>query len=219
MKNIKKPSLKTTVITATVAVLAFIFIINPVVGIVKTQKKLDETSGRPAVTIPVKDSPETPTTELKTETEPQTAPATPQTPTAPAPSSGTYKPNTTPKNPYVAPVCTKTITPYKTNILIASYLGSSTTTVSGGTDGWTETCTADSTGDVPYRVPRNPVDKNIYVGTGGVTATTQPRSSQPEPDQLDRIRADCSVQLSVHGSQEAYQVCVNTLARYFNIPL
>lgn len=133
--------------------------------------------------------------------------------------NSTYTPSTTPTSTYKAPVCTKTPTSYKTYIKIASYLGTGSTTVNGGTAGYTETCTADSTGYVPYKVPLNPVDKYIYVGTGGITATTPPRTTPPEADQLDRIKADCSVQLSVHGNQEAYQLCVSTLARYFNIPL
>lgn len=120
---------------------------------------------------------------------------------------------------YKAPVCTKTPTPYKTYIKIASYLSTAETTVNGGSEGYTETCTADSTGYVPTKVPLNPVDKYIYVGTGGITATTPPRTSTPEPDQLDRIKADCSVQLAKHGNQDAYNLCVSTLARYFNIPL
>lgn len=133
--------------------------------------------------------------------------------------SSTYTPSTTPTSTYKASVCTKTPTAYKTYIKLASYLGTSSTKVDGGTAGYTETCTADSTGYVPYTVPLNPVDKYIYVGTGGITATTTPRPYPPEADQLDRIKADCSVQLSVHGNQEAYQLCVSTLARYFNIPL
>lgn len=133
--------------------------------------------------------------------------------------SSTYTPSTTPTSTYKAPVCTKTPTGYKTYIKLATYLGTGSTTVNGGTEGYTETCTADSTGYVPYKVPLNPVDKYIYVGTGGITATTPPRTSPPEADQLDRIKADCSQQLAVHGNQEAYQLCVSTLARYFNIPL
>jgi hypothetical protein len=133
--------------------------------------------------------------------------------------SSNYTPTTTPTSTYKAPVCTKTPTPYKTFIKIASYLGTGETTINGGSEGYTETCTADSTGYVPYKVPLNPVDKYIYVGTGGITATTTPRTSPPEADQLDRIKADCSMQLAKHGNQEAYQLCVSTLARYFNIPL
>ena len=133
--------------------------------------------------------------------------------------NSTYTPSTTTTSTYKAPVCTKTPTGYKTFIKLATYLGTSSTTVNGGTEGYTETCTADSTGYIPNKVPLNPVDKYIYVGTGGISATTPPRTSPPEADQLDRIKADCSQQLAVHGNQEAYQLCVSTLARYFNIPL
>lgn len=133
--------------------------------------------------------------------------------------NSTYTPSTTPTSTYKAPVCTKTATGYKTFIKLATYLGTGSTTVNGGTEGYTETCTADSTGYIPNKVHLNPVDKYIYVGTGGISATTPPRTSPPEADQLDRIKADCSQQLAVHGNQEAYQLCVSTLARYFNIPL
>lgn len=133
--------------------------------------------------------------------------------------SSTYTPNSTPTSTYKPPVCTKTPTPYKTYIQLANYLGTTSTTINGGSEGYTETCTADSTGYIPSKVPLNPVDKYIYVGTGGITATTPPRTTPPQPDQLDRIKADCSVQLAKHGNQDAYNLCVSTLARYFNIPL
>ncbi len=133
---------------------------------------------------------------------------TPTPPTAPT-NTSTYKP----------PVCTKSIAPYTTTIQIASYLGGGSTNVHGGIDGYTETCTADSAGFVPRPVPLNPYNKIIYVGTGGVTATTPPRTSQPEADQLDRIKTNCGLQLSIHGNQEAYNLCVSILARYFNIQL
>jgi hypothetical protein len=146
----------------------------------------------------------------------------PSQPSGTVSSSGskptTYTPSPTYTNTYKASVCTKTPTAYKTNVQLASYLGSNSTRVTGGTNGYTETCTADSTGYVPYTVPLNPDNKNIYVGTGGITATTPPRTTPPDSDQLDRIKTDCGVQLSVHGNQEAYNLCVNTLARYFNIP-
>ncbi len=131
----------------------------------------------------------------------------------------TYTPTPTYTSTYKPPVCTKTTTPYTTTIQIASYLGGGSTNVYGGIDGYTETCTADSAGFVPRPVPLNPDNKIIYVGTGGVTATTPPRTSQPEADQLDRIKTNCGIQLSIHGNQEAYNLCVSILARYFNIPL
>lgn len=133
--------------------------------------------------------------------------------------NSTYTPSNTPTSTYKPPVCTKTPTAYKTYISLATYLGTTETKVNGGTEGYTETCTADSTGYVPSKVPLNPVDKYIYVGTGGISATTPPRTTPPEPDQLYRIKADCSVQLAKHGNQDAYNLCVSTLARYFNIPL
>lgn len=88
---------------------------------------------------------------------------TPYTPSAtatPAPKAPTpvYK-------PYVAPVCTKTPIPYKTTTTEVSYLYVGETQSYGGTDGYTETCTADSTGYKPPDFTIPPYDKTTYVGT------------------------------------------------------
>lgn len=133
--------------------------------------------------------------------------------------NSTYTPSTTPTSTYKPYSCTKTPIPYKTYLKLATYLGTTSTDVSGGVEGYTSVCTPDSYGNKPNDANIPAVDKTIYVGTGGISATTPPRTTPPEPDQLDRIKADCSVQLAKHGNQDAYNLCVSTLARYFNIPL
>lgn len=170
------------------------------------------------------DTPTNTTTQTKEQTKDpkqtaETKPTTEQSTNQSNNGGNSSQPSTTTgyTNTYKAPVCTDTPIAYSTSIVIASWLSTATTKVDGGTNGYTRTCTADSTGYKPSPTTLNPVNKTIYVGTGGITASTPPRTTPPEPDQLTRIKADCSVQLSVHGNQEAYQLCVNTLSRYFGL--
>ena len=189
-------------------------------GLYVSERNNNQKTDTPASTLDTKaDSNSTKNLEVLTEQTTPTQSNNQQSGGSTSRPNSTYTPSTTPTSTYKPPVCTKTPTAYKTYIKLASYLGTTSTTVNGGTEGYTETCTADSTGYVPNKVPLNPVDKYIYVGTGGITATTPPRTSPPEADKLDRIKADCSQQLAVHKNQEAYNLCVSTLARYFNIPL
>lgn len=67
--------------------------------------------------------------------------------------------------PYVASVCTKKTIPYKTKYENVSYLYVGETDSYGGTNGYTETCTADSTGYKPADFTSQPFDKTVLVGT------------------------------------------------------
>lgn len=67
--------------------------------------------------------------------------------------------------PYVSSVCTKTPIPYKTSYTNASFLPVGETTTVGGTDGYTQTCTADSTGYKPLDITVKSNDKTVWVGT------------------------------------------------------
>lgn len=70
----------------------------------------------------------------------------------------------TPK-PYVASVCKKTPIPYKTITKEANYMEVGQTDSYGGFDGYTETCTPDSTGYKPPDITINPIDKTVLIGT------------------------------------------------------
>jgi uncharacterized protein YkwD len=67
--------------------------------------------------------------------------------------------------PYVAPVCTKIPIPYSTTYVDASYMDVGQTSSSGGIDGYTNTCTADSTGYQPPDYTISPINKTVYTGT------------------------------------------------------
>lgn len=147
-----------------------------------------------------------------------------QTQSSSQPNTNNTKPtpNSTqaPSSTYKASICTNIKTPYTTSSQIASYLGSTEySTNMGNYEGTIKTCTADSTGYKPPDITLgSPGHLIIYVGTGGITSSTAPRTTPPEPDQESRIKADCSVQLAGHGNQGAYELCVSTLKKYFNIP-
>lgn len=120
--------------------------------------------------------------------------------------------------PHQSPVCTRTPIPYTTTVQLGlASLGAGQYTISGGIEGYTESCTANSAGWKPQDRSVQPINRIIYVGTGGPTATTPPRTSPPEPDQYDRIVNDCSNILTGTGNNEAYQLCVSILVRYFGI--
>lgn len=182
IKNIKKPSLKTTAITATVAVLAFIFIINPVAGIVKTQIKLNETNDRPAISTPVKSDVETITTEPESETAPQTPPA--PTPTAPTPTP-------TPTAPaYKPPVCTSEPIAHSVYNRYVNYLAYGVTQVSQqGRDGRLERCTDGVTGVwLPsHDTQLNPLHTIIDNGRGQTPLTADEKRSNYNTCQMSLI--------------------------------
>ncbi len=67
--------------------------------------------------------------------------------------------------PYVASVCTKIPIPYKTIYKDASYMYTDETSSYGGYEGFTNSCTADSTGYKPTDYTIQPIDKTVLVGT------------------------------------------------------
>jgi uncharacterized protein YkwD len=91
----------------------------------------------------------------------------------------TAKPSTQTQSPkpYIAPICTKIPIPYTTKYIDASYLYVGETQSYGGTDGYTNTCTPDSTGYRPPDYTISPYDKTIYVGTKPRPNDTQPPSN------------------------------------------
>lgn len=69
------------------------------------------------------------------------------------------------QKPYVAPVCTKTPIPYETVYEDVNYMFEGETSSYGGYEGYTQTCTADSTGYKPQDYTISPISKTVLVGT------------------------------------------------------
>jgi uncharacterized protein YkwD len=67
--------------------------------------------------------------------------------------------------PYVAPVCSKKVIPYKTSYEEASWIEKGKTEEWGGEDGYKQSCTSDSEGYKPLDFTYPPYDKTIYKGT------------------------------------------------------
>lgn len=102
--------------------------------------------------------------------------------------------------PYVAPVCTKTVIPYETIYIDADYLYVGDTMETGlGIDGYTETCTASSSGYKPPDYTSQPFDKTVYRGTKPLQSTS---SSLTTPNY-----SQCSQFIGTG----AYQACIDAL--------
>ena len=103
--------------------------------------------------------------------------------------------------------------PYKTNYKLASYLGSGSTNVIGGKDGYTSVCTADSNGLKPNDANIQPVDRTIYVGDGGGSLSVSPHP-QSEPYDVVYARAipSCDELASItNNDPTARQWCINNV--------
>jgi hypothetical protein len=115
--------------------------------------------------------------------------------------------------PYTPYNCVKTVLPYKTNYKLASYLGSGSTNVIGGKDGYTSVCTADSNGLKPNDANIQPVDRTIYVGDGGGSLSVSPHP-QSEPYDVVYARAipSCDELASItNNDPTARQWCINNV--------
>lgn len=123
---------------------------------------------------------------------------------------------------YVSPVCTKATIPYKTTYKYVSYLSAGETQSYGGVDGWTQSCTADSTGYKPADITDPPYNKTVYIGTGKAPSSTysssssySPRYSQAEATRL--AQQNCNAILGVHGAADssAMQPCIEAELHQF----
>ncbi len=134
---------------------------------------------------------------------------------SPTSSSPSYKPSTpsSSSKPYTPYNCVKTVLPYKTNYKLASYLGSGSTNVIGGKEGYTSVCTSDSNGQKPNDANIPPVDRTIYVGDGGGSLSVSPHP-QSEPYDVVYARAipACDELLQITGNDPtAKQWCINNV--------
>ena len=130
-------------------------------------------------------------------------------------SSSTPQPTTTnsPNKPYTPYNCVKTVLPYKTNYKLATYLGSGSTNVIGGKDGYTSVCTPDSNGLKPNDAHLPAVDRTIYVGDGGGSLSVSPHPrSEPYDVVYARAIPACDELLSITGNDPvAKQWCINNV--------
>lgn len=130
-------------------------------------------------------------------------------------SGSTPKPSTSGSSnkPYTPYNCVKTVLPYKTNYKLAPYLGSGSTNVIGGKEGYTSVCTPDSNGLKPNDANIQPVDRTIYVGDGGGSLSVSPHP-QSEPYDVVYARAipACDELASITGNDPtARQWCINNV--------
>lgn len=143
------------------------------------------------------------TTGSENQPTPQTTTPTNNTTNQGTQSTGaTNSPNT--YKPYVASVCTKTVIPYETIYEDASYLYVGNTSVGfPGSDGYIETCTANSNGYKPADFKIEPLSKTVYVGT----MPTGPTQAELNAQRQQRI-ANCiaNIQRLSPGSN-AYEQC------------
>ena len=114
--------------------------------------------------------------------------------------------NTSPQ-PYVAPVCTKTVVPYTTTFIEAPDLYPSDSYSNGGRDGEIITCTADSLGNKPKDITYSPYNKRTYVGT---KSDSTPTYTYQQAMQAAQSQCSPIAQASGTGSS-AYQVCIETV--------
>lgn len=114
---------------------------------------------------------------------------------------------------YKPPVCTKIVIPYTTTFKLATYLGAGQMTSYGGTDGYKETCTADSSGYVPSKSPVDPVNKVISIGDGGGSLSVAPHpQSVPYEEAYSRALPACDEFNRVTNyDPAATQWCLNTV--------
>lgn len=85
---------------------------------------------------------------------------------------------------YTAPVCTNTVIPHGTDTIYDKYSYLDEVTTIEGRDGYTETCTADSTGWKPTDNHRDPINTKVYQGT-----KARPAPGQSRQDEIDKCVA------------------------------
>jgi hypothetical protein len=129
---------------------------------------------------------------------------------APAPVKTSQQNNNS--SNYIPPICTKTAIPYSTSYQNASYMNVGQTFSSGGTNGWKETCTADSDGFKPTDITIPPVNQIIYVGTRQ-PATLPPPTTTPPPNYVARDKCvsdynSAMAQISNAGAGDSSAVAV-----------
>lgn len=107
--------------------------------------------------------------------------------------------------PYTAPVCVTLPIPYKTEYKNVSYLSVGQTQTTGGFDGYTKTCTADSTGYKPQDITLNAYDKTVYVGTYQSSSSTGQTGSTTTREQ--RIASCIQYIQRLSPGSSAYQQC------------
>jgi len=129
---------------------------------------------------------------IKTPASTATPAAAPPTPTN-QPSYNNPNSSTNYKSDYIAPVCTRTVLPYSTSYQDVSYMDVGQTSSLGGTDGWTQTCTADSTGWKPTDITYSPYNKVVYVGTRQPATVPTPTYS-PSPNYAAKSTCDYQYQ-------------------------
>jgi len=128
-------------------------------------------------------------------------------------SGGTSSSTTSSIKQYVAPACTKTPTPYKTSYFEATWLGAGSITSTGGTDGYTETCTADSNGYTPQIVPLNPLNRVIDVGDGGASLATPIHDGETYDEVYNNraLPACDNLLAATNNDPAAKQWCINNI--------
>lgn len=131
-------------------------------------------------------------------------------------SSGLNPTSTNAATRYVASVCTKThIVPHKTSYQITFSLGPGKVEILEYKDGYTLTCTADSTGYKPIDHVFSPVDNVIFVGDGGASGSVENPPRTKTYDQAYTVAAStCSPDLSNGGGNTAYQMCIASMMHH-----
>ncbi len=173
--------------------LAVIFIVVIVaMSVQAVNTKHAPTEGKPADTARETDEAQPPTAENDAPAQNQDADR--------IPSPATSVPGKATTGGYVAPVCTKSVLPHGSRTVQQPYSYTDETRTVRGSDGYLQTCTADSTGWKPADVRKEPVDTVVYQGT---------RSREADADAAyARWITKCRQQFGDVSS--AYQQCVQS---------
>ncbi|MDB5176047.1 MAG: hypothetical protein JWM81_905 [Candidatus Saccharibacteria bacterium] len=126
-------------------------------------------------------------------------------PTSTAPTSTVQTSPNASFKPYTAPFCTTVTLPYKTVYKNVTYLSVGQSNESGGIDGYTKTCTPDSTGYKPPDITYLGMDKTVYIGIQETGPTAR--------DSADQRQAEvnlCIQQLqALSPNSNAYMQCLS----------
>lgn len=146
--------------------------------------------------------------DIKASTSTQSSSPSPSQQSTPSTSGSSPSGSTYAYKPYVAPVCTKVPIPYKTTYENANYIPVGETQTFGGTDGYIDSCTADSTGYKPSDITLQPQNKIIYVGTKPVTS---PAEAYQQCYDSAKATADANNQIKIQKASQSHDLTISSI--------